>query len=401
LAADPEPPPVVAPDPDAPLIHQLQTWNLSPTASCHDCETAIAHLETLRDQLQHPEPHHGTINGHIQTAQKRIATLTATLDQWRDRLSQAQTLADIRTLQAGVQSLELAFRNSAVFPQYQALQTTIQKRHQDCDRLQTLTQTINTSQTLAQCEANRLTLQDQAGQFHHPDEFADAIAQLHQRLQDRIHKAHTALNQYQETLATLTTLHQAQAQRDELLKRSGHYQKSELEARYQHLNDETKALINLFQLYERKQQRTPQDCDDLRQQLDAWLNTVDLTETLDHHFKRLSQEIQEKRDRLHQKQEHQAREWVKSIANEMVKINTGSDLHAQSEQSQRILHNITQEQPKYLAYLTRESHETLAKIRQTCQRLIDVNTTQTIERLFQELSPPERQTLYTKLRTYL
>ncbi|MDB9494647.1 hypothetical protein PN441_19530 [Spirulina major CS-329] len=268
------------------------------------------------------------------------------------------------------------------------------------DRLTTLTAQVNASQTLSQWETCLATLHQ-----HRQDPGADhcvaELERLEQTLRDRITQAHQDLDRYNDRLQHLTTTADLLPLRTTLLKTASTYQQSSLADRYHRLNQETDDLIQLLQLYEQTHKRTPQDCDDLRQRLDGWLNQVQLSDTLNGHFNRLSQGLAETRDRLRHHQETQAQHWLKTLGDQVTTLMEDTNPQHRSHQAQVLLSQITQNRAKHSSYLTHQLRESLDHITHHCQSLINLNTSHEIERLFQTLAPPERQTLYQRLQTYL
>ncbi len=386
---------------DRNIVEQIKRLPLSGSDTIKQCEKHLKDIQNLRQKLNNP-------NVYLADIEQRIADFNTQIDKQQGELIILQNrlvvIVDPKELdrfKTDYAKLDLVFKDSFHYDNYQLLQNQIDALDEDLDVIRDLEKLKQKSNSIVECQQSRQQLAEASQKI--ADRFQSQVKEIDKYLSDRVNQYRLDLENFDQRLVTITGLKTAQKSQTELAQKSVYYLNSEPdELLYNQIRDRLSRLQTLFQLVDSTEPQTINEYEQRLQKMQQWLEEdSQLPEWLNDRYREKRRETEKNRQTLLDKKRKEAREWVKSVDLELQAALSDSDRDRQANKATELIKLIRNEKAEYFDGLVNELEEQLDAIAQECQNILELDLESQIITRFRQLPQARRANLYAKLEAFL
>jgi hypothetical protein len=382
------------------MIRQYQSATKLQTISL--CEQAIHDAENYRSRLHHPERFAGEIDQIMQLARNQVTDYRQRLANIQNRVSTVNHLRDANQMMAECAELDVVFKDTADYQNYQNLKAQINLVTDDLERLQDIENRLTQTDNIAKCHDGLQMIANNRVLLHDADRFQQRISDLEANLRQRIQDYTTELRQVEENIDRLTTAKDAQQLHENLLKKSARYANSEAEGQCEKILSELKLLIELLQIAESANLQTSTSCQAQIERFQEWQNSQEsLTDKLRDRITSLCTNLEEQKTWLLAQAQVAAQQWLQDLGTQCTQLSQLVEDPAKLTAANNLLAEIHAEKDQYIDFLTPEAIQTLENIERECIAQQQKDIANQIFVLFRELTRSQQQKVYASLGQYL
>lgn len=387
---------------DADIIESIRQHSLTKINTMYVAEESITAIEKLHEQLRHPEKFASEVNKLLKSLRDKIASHQKNLQNLCDRLSTVETYKQLTSIRDESVKLELVFKDSKDYTNYQRFQDTIRLLAEDLDRVRKLENFKQQSYSIASCnEALKLIANEQVN-LHDLNRFQPKLLQLQDHLLQRKQGYVQQLTERQNNLSSVKTLKDAQRLQKELAEKSACYRKSQEEARYEAISSEVNQLIYLLQISESQNVDTTQACQAERSRLLQWRGqTEGITPTVQTLLESILTKLEQTEQQIRAQQRSAANSWLENIENNDMHLAQLTEPSLKLGAATQLLKQIRKQKQQHEEMLEAAQKQTLERISKRCVEIQNQDKESQIFVLFQELPRNQRENLLSRLAEYL
>ncbi|MEH2091196.1 hypothetical protein [Nostoc sp.] len=357
----------------------------------HLSQDALQEIENLRSRFNYPDKFQQEIAELVQSIHNKITNYHSSLANLRTRLQSVNNLSDLDVINTEYAKLDVVFKDSADYGDYQEIQPQIQSLKNDFEQIQNLETRYQQSNSIASCNDVLGIIVSRQFNIYNADRFQERITQLEVNFRRKIQEYTVELQEYNHNLEYLTTVEDAQRFQKELLKKSHCYSRSEIEAEYEAIISELAPLIDLLQIAESSKVETLETCQTQLDRLKDWENkTEGLREKFSDRVHSLRTEIERKKSQFLQ-------QWLNDLENSCTEINQLSDDTEKLEAANNLLEQIQAEKNNYINLFSILETQLLENIERQCIEERNKDIVNQIFVLFRQLSDLQQQNVYDDL----
>ena len=387
---------------DENTMQAIRQHTLAKANTIHLCEEAIAEITSLSNQLHYPEPFHSELDKLTQDFRDKIYTYQRNLPTLSTRLSSVETSKQLSSLRDEYAKLELVFKDSTDYPNYQQLQAQIQGLESDLEQLHTLETLYQQSQSLADCDRTLEEITNKQANLHNLDRFRAKLLQLENQLLQRKQGYIQLLNELQHKLSSVKTLKEAQTLQKELADQSTYYRESTEQEQYEAICSEVSLLISLLQISGNQKLDTVDVCQVELSRLNQWREATEgITPTIQTLLDSLIQGVEQTKQQIQKRQKRAAISWLQSIEKQETQLDKLTDSAKKLDTASHLLSKLKKEQQQHENLFETEQKQILEGILTRCEAIQNQDAQSKILALFQELPHPQQESLLKKLTEYV
>jgi hypothetical protein len=298
--------------------------------------------------------------------------------------------------------LDVVFKDTADYQNYQNLKAQIHLVTDDLERLQDIENRLTQTDNIAKCHDGLQMIANNRVLLHDGDRFQQRISDLEANLRQRIQDYTTELRQVEENIDRLTTAKDAQQLHENLLKKSARYANSEAEGQCEKILSELKLLIELLQIAESANLQTSTSCQAQIERFQEWQNSQEsLTDKLRDRITSLCTNLEEQKTWLLAQAQVAAQQWLQDLGTQCTQLSQLVEDPAKLTAANNLLAEIHAEKDQYIDFLTPEAIQTLENIERECIAQQQKDIANQIFVLFRELTRSQQQKVYASLGQYL
>ncbi|WP_315791366.1 hypothetical protein [Fischerella sp. JS2] len=382
------------------IIRQYQSATKLHTVSL--CEQVIQDAENYRNRLHHPEKFAVEIDQILQVAKNQVTEYRQRLANIQNRISTVNYLRDANQIMTECAELDVVFKETADYQDYQNIKAQINLVTEDLERLQEIENRLTQTDNIAKCHDALQMIANSRVLLHDAERFQKRISDLEANLQQRIQDYTTELRQVEENVDGLTTAKDAQRQHENLLKKSARYANSDAEGQCEKILWELKLLIELLQIAESANLQTWTSCQAQIERLQEWQNSQEsLTDKLRDRITSVCTNLEEQKTWLLAQAQAAAQQWLQDLRTQYIPLSQLVEDTAKLTAANNLLAEIHDEENRYIDLLTTEEIQTLENIERQCIAQQQKDIANQIFVLFRELSRSQQQKVYARLGQYL
>lgn len=390
------------------IIKHIIDLPLSLNSTIHHCEESLQKINNSSKEITDLSKQNSNIivdcteiNNRIKQFEDQIAKQCEQLVRLQNRI---ETIADPKELdrfKTDYAKLDLVFKDSSHYGNYQQLQTKIDELDDSLDVVRELEKLKQKSNSIVECQNSQQKLAEASKNIS--DRFQPQIQAINQYLSDRIDQYRHDLQDLEQRLTTLTGLKPCQSLEAELSRKSNYYLGSEIdEDRYRLVQSQLSRLQELYKLVDTAKRQTLEDYDQHLQAMQKWLDEDgQIPEWMGDRYSTIRRETEKNRQAFIDEKRKQAREWVKQVDLERIAVDMDSNPERKAEKAHKLIQRIKTEKPNHISGLTEDLENTIKEIEQKCNSIIESNLEIQIIARFRQLPQSRRNILYTKMQDYL
>ncbi len=389
---------------DENTMQAIRQNTLAKANTIHLCEEAIGEITNLCNELHYPEQFHSEIDKLIQGFKNRVVTYQRNLQNLCTRLSTVETSKELSGLRDEYAKLELVFKDSTDYPNYQQLQEQIQLLESDLEQIYNLETFCQQSQSIAGCDRTLAVIANEQANLHNLDRFRAKLLQLENQLRQRKQGYIQQLNELQSKLISVKTLKEAQTLQKELADQSTYYRESPEEEQYEAIRSEVTLLISLLKIAAIQKVDSVQACQAELERLSQWREreaTEGITPTIQALLDSLTQEVEQTKQQIQKRQKRAAISWLKSIEKQDTQLEQLTDSATKLDTASQLLSKLKKERQQHEDVLETEQKQIIERIFTRCEAIQNQDTESKILALFQDLPRQQQDSLLKKLTEYV
>lgn len=386
---------------DREIVEQIKGLPLNSSNTIRNCEESLNQIQSLSGKLSNRELYQADINKRIADYNTQISKQNEELTRLQRRIEAISDSKELDSFKRAYDKLDLIFKDSSHYGNYQQLQTKIDELDDALDGVRALEKLKQNSNSIIECKNSQRTLADESKNIAHC--FQPQIQVIAQHLSDRLNQFYHELEDMEQRLTTITGLKPSESLEIELSRKSGHYLGSEIdEERYRLIQSQLSRLKDLYKLADAARCQTLEDYDRHLQALQQWLDEDNqIPEWMGDRYSTIRRDMEKNRQALLDNIRKEAREWINRIDRNWLEVDTDSNTERQAENAHKLIQSINNEKPDYLLGLTEDLENIIKEIEQKCNSIIESNLEIQIISRFRQLPQSRRNTLYTRLQDYL
>ncbi len=386
---------------DREIVKQIKGFPLTSSNTIRNCEESLNLIQSLSGKLSNQEFYQADINKRIADLNTQVAKQCEELTRLQHRI---ETIADPKELdrfKTDYAKLDLVFKDSSHYGNYQQLQTKIDELDDALDVVRDLDKLKQKSNSIIECRNSQQKLAEESQNIS--DRFQSQIQAIAQYLSDRLDQYRHELEDLEKRLTSITGLKPCQSLEIELSRKSSHYLGSEIdEERYRLIQSQLSRLQELYKLADTAKRQTLEDYDRHLQALQQWLDEdSQIPEWMGDRYQTIRRDAEKNRQALLDKIRKDAREWLNQVDRDWLAIDTDSNAERQAEKAHKLIRGIKKEKSNHTSGLTEDLDITITEIEQKCNSIIESNLEIQVIARFRQLPQSRRNTLYAKLQDYL
>ncbi|MBD1902080.1 hypothetical protein NDI44_24470 [Trichocoleus sp. DQ-A3] len=389
---------------DEKTMQAIRQHTLAKANTIHLCEEAIGEITSLCSELHYPEPFNSELNKLIQGFKDRVVTYQKNLQNLCTRLSTVETSKELSGLRDEYAKLELVFKDSTDYPDYQQLQEQIHLLESDLEQIHNLETRYQQSQSIAGCDLTLAVIANEQANLHNLDRFRAKLLQLENQLRQRKQGYIQQLNELQNKLSSVKTLKEAQKLQKELTDQSTYYRESQEEERYGAIHSEVSLLISLLKIAATQKVDSVQACQAELERLSQWRereNTEEITSTVQAVLDSLTQEVEKSKQQIQKRQKLAATTWLESIEKQDAQLKQFTDSATKLDTASQLLSKLKKQRQQHEDVLETEQKQILERIFTRCEEIQNQDAESKILALFQDLPRQQQESLLKKLTEYV
>ncbi|HEY9795300.1 MAG TPA: hypothetical protein V6D30_06615 [Leptolyngbyaceae cyanobacterium] len=389
---------------DENTMQAIRQNTLAKAYTIHLCEEAIGEITSLCNELHYPEPFKSELDKLIQGFKDRAVTYRRNLQNLCNRLSTVETSKELSGLRDEYAKLELVFKDSTDYPDYQQLQEQIHLLESDLEQIPNLETLYQQSQSIAGCDRTLAVIANAQANLHNLDRFRAKLLQIENQLRQRKQGYIQQLNELQSKLSSVKTLKEAQTLQKELADQSTYYRESQEEEQYEAISSEISLLISLLKIAATKKVDSVQACQAELERLSQWRereNTEEITPNVQALLDSLIQEVEQTKQQIQKRHKRAATSWLESIEKQDAQLEQLTDSATKLDTASQLLNKLKKQRQQHEDVLETEQKQILEGILTRCEAIQNQDTESKILALFQDLPHPQQESLLKKLTEYV
>jgi DNA repair exonuclease SbcCD ATPase subunit len=389
---------------DENTMQAIRQNTLAKAYTIHLCEEAIGEITSLCNELHYPEPFKSELDKLIQGFKDRAVTYRRNLQNLCNRLSTVETSKELSGLRDEYAKLELVFKDSTDYPDYQQLQEQIHLLESDLEQIHNLETLYQQSQSIAGCDRTLAVIANAQANLHNLDRFRAKLLQIENQLRQRKQGYIQQLNELQSKLSSVKTLKEAQTLQKELADQSTYYRESQEEEQYEAISSEISLLISLLKIAATKKVDSVQACQAELERLSQWRereNTEEITPNVQALLDSLIQEVEQTKQQIQKRHKRAATSWLESIEKQDAQLEQLTDSATKLDTASQLLNKLKKQRQQHEDVLETEQKQILEGILTRCEAIQNQDTESKILALFQDLPHPQQESLLKKLTEYV
>lgn len=389
---------------DENTMQAIRQNTLAKANTIHLCEEAIAEITSLSNQLHYHEQFHSELDKLIQGFKDKVVTYQRNLQNLCTRLSTVETSKELSGLRDEYAKLELVFKDSTDYPNYQQLQEQIQWLESDLEKIHNLETVCQQNQSIAGCDRTLAEITNKQANLRNLDRFKSKLLQLENELRQRKQSYIQQLNELQNKLSSVKTLKEAQKLQKELTDQSTYYRESQEEEQYQAISSEISLLISLLKIAATQKVDSVQACQAELERLSQWREreaTEGITPTIQALLDSLIQEVEKSKQQIQKRHKRAAISWLQSIEKQDAQLEQLTDSATKLDTANQLLSKLKKQRQQHEDVLETEQKQIIERIFTRCEAIQNQDTESKILALFQDLPHPQQESLLKKLTEYV
>ncbi|MFN7465215.1 MAG: hypothetical protein ACK5SE_14360 [Pseudanabaena sp.] len=386
---------------DRSIIEEIKKLSLSSSHTIRQCEESLTRIQSLSQKLNDQKVDQSAIRKRVDEFNTQIAKQCEELTRLQHRIEEIADPKELDRFKTDYAKLDLVFKDSSHYGNYQQLQTKIDELDDSLDVVRELEKLKQKSNSIVECQSSQQKLTEVSKNIS--DRFQPQIQIINQYLSDRLDQYRRELEDLEQRLTTITGLQPCQNLQAELSRKSNYYLGSGIdEDRYRLIQSQLSRLQDLYKLMDAAKRQTLEDYDQHLQTLQQWLDEdSQIPEWMGDRYSTIRRGTEKNRQALLDKTRKDARDWVNQTDRVWLGIDTDSNPERQAEKAHRLIQSIKNEKSNYLLGLTEDLENTIREIEQKCNSIIDSNLEIQIISRFRQLPQSRRNNLYAKMQDYL